>query len=229
LTMRRFLLLLAPCALWGQATHQLVVGQPGPVMNKPFSGVETRHMTQVLGDGTRVDRSDTSNFYRDSAGRMRTESATRILIYDSVAKVIYDLDPKHKIFTRKANDQNSISIAVMDGGTYVHSSSDPSLPAPRVTGAGRPVTEELPRQFLNGIAVKGSRVTSTIPAGAFGNDREIKVVTERWFSDDLQVLVKSTNSDPRFGTTTYDLSNIVVGPPNPAMFQVPGEYREGGH
>ena len=40
------------------------------------------------------------------------------------------------------------------------------------------------------------------------------------------MLVKSTNSDPRFGTTTYELSNIVPGPPNPALFQVPGDYHE---
>jgi hypothetical protein len=45
-------------------------------------------------------------------------------------------------------------------------------------------------------------------------------------SGDLQVLVKSTNSDPRFGATTYPLSNIVQGPPNPSLFQIPGDYRE---
>jgi hypothetical protein len=45
----------------------------------------------------------------------------------------------------------------------------------------RTVTEDLPGQILNGIAVKGSRVTSTVPPGVFGNDREIKIVTEPWF------------------------------------------------
>jgi hypothetical protein len=79
---RRNLIFLAPWALCAQSGWILSnapgagigVGQSGPVPNKPLSGVETRRMTQVLGDGTHVDRSDTSNFYRDAAGRMRSES-----------------------------------------------------------------------------------------------------------------------------------------------------------
>ena len=168
---------LAPGALWAQAGLALPgapsavigVGQAGPVAGKPFSGVETRHMTQILGDGTRVDRSDTSNFYRDAAGRMRTESPDRVLIYDAVAKVVYDLDPKHKTYSRRADEATSVSIAVVNGGTYVRSRSGnvPSLPShvdlgiPYHEGTGvHSSTEDLPRQFLNGISVKGSRLTS---------------------------------------------------------------------
>src|SRR6266852_2890768 len=71
-----------------------------------------------------------------------------------------------------------------------------------------PVMEDLQPQVVNGIRAKGSRVTMTIPKGAFGNDRDVKVVNERWYSDDLQILLKSSNSDPRFGVTTYELTNI---------------------
>ena len=60
--------------------------------------------------------------------------------------------------------------------------------------------------------------------GALGNDRDFQVVNERWYSDDLKVLVKSTNTDPRYGVTTYDLTQVALGPPNPALFQVPGDY-----
>jgi hypothetical protein len=240
---RRLLLLLAPCGLWAQSGWTLPnppgavigIGQAGPVVNKPFSGVEARHMTQVLGDGTHVDRSDTSNFFRDAAGRMRSESPDRILIYDPVTKLIYDLDPKHKTYTKRTDEGTQVSIAVVNGGTYVRSQSGHISSTPTHVDLGIPVhaekgvqtgTEDLPPQLLNGTAVKGSRFTSTIPAGTFGNDREVKIVNERWYSDDLQVLVKSTNNDPRFGITTYELSNIVQGPPNPALFQVPGDYRE---
>ena len=64
----------------------------------------------------------------------------------------------------------------------------------------------------------------TIPAGTFGNDRDVKVINERWYSDDLQVLVKSSNSDPRFGLTTYELTNIMRTVPDPALFQPPADY-----
>jgi hypothetical protein len=41
-----------------------------------------------------------------------------------------------------------------------------------------------------------------IPKGQIGNDRDIKVMTERWSSSDLQMLVKSISSDPRFGDSS---------------------------
>lgn len=243
---RRLLILMAPFALGAQTNWNPMrapgsvvgVSQPGPVMNKAFSGMETRHTTQVLGDGTHVDRADTSNFYRDAAGRMRSESPTRVLIYDPGAKTLFDLDPSSKTYTRRAENAESVSIAVVNGGTYVRSQSGHISNTPTHVDLGVPVhassgiqtvTEDLPGTVLNGVTVKGSRITSSVPAGVFGNDREVKIVTERWVSDDLQVLVKSTNTDPRFGTSTYELNNIVVGPPNPTLFQVPADYRERGH
>ena len=64
----------------------------------------------------------------------------------------------------------------------------------------------------------------TIPKEQIGNNRDIKIVTERWFSDDLQILVKSVNLDPRFGDTSYQVTKIVRSAPDPALFQIPSDY-----
>lgn len=53
---------------------------------------------------------------------------------------------------------------------------------------------------------------------------EFKIVSERWYSDDLQVLLKTINSDPRFGVNTYELTNLTQGPPDAALFQIPPDY-----
>jgi hypothetical protein len=37
------------------------------------------------------------------------------------------------------------------------------------------------------------------------------------------MLVKSSNKDPRFGETTYELTNIDRNVPSPALFQVPAD------
>jgi hypothetical protein len=66
----------------------------------------------------------------------------------------------------------------------------------------------------------------TIPKGQIGNDREIKVVTERWVSNDLQMTIKSSNSDPRFGDTTYQLTGIVEREPDASLFQIPPGYTD---
>jgi hypothetical protein len=201
-------------------------GQSGPVPGKPFTATEVRHTTQTLADGTHVDRSDTSTFARDDHGRMRTAGDKSILIFDPVAGCNYHLNPQSKTYEKQALPEklNAVAIAVAGGRSSTSTSSGDGRfqapPAPK--GA---VTEDLPPQNIGGIYAKGSRVTITIPAGTFGNDRDVKVVNERWYSDDMQVLLKSTNSDPRFGVTTYELTNIVRTAPDPAIFLVPSDYR----
>ena len=90
--------------------------------------------------------------------------------------------------------------------------------------AEKPVVESLGTQFLEGLAVEGTRTTITIPAGQIGNERPINVVSERWFSQDLKVLMMSRQSDPRFGETTYRLTNIERSEPPPHLFEIPADF-----
>ena len=87
-----------------------------------------------------------------------------------------------------------------------------------------PVVESLGTQFMEGVAVEGTRTTLTIPAGQIGNELPINVVSERWFSPDLKVLVMSRQSDPRFGETTYRLTNINRSEPSPQLFEIPADF-----
>jgi hypothetical protein len=85
-------------------------------------------------------------------------------------------------------------------------------------------TESLGTQNIEGVQVTGTRTTFTIPAGQIGNEQPIKVVTERWYSPALQLVVTSKRSDPRIGVTTYRLTNINLDEPSPDLFQVPADY-----
>jgi hypothetical protein len=90
--------------------------------------------------------------------------------------------------------------------------------------AEKPVVESLGTQFMEGVAVEGTRTTLTIPAGQIGNEQPINIVSERWFSPDLKVLVMSRQSDPRFGETTYRLTNITRTEPSPELFEIPADF-----
>jgi hypothetical protein len=90
--------------------------------------------------------------------------------------------------------------------------------------AEKPVVESLGTQFMEGVAVEGTRTTHTIPAGQIGNEQPINIVSERWFSPDLKVLVMSRQSDPRFGETTYRLTNITRAEPSPQLFEIPADF-----
>jgi hypothetical protein len=237
---KRLATLVAAAALVGSASAQTLDwvpvpdahgqsrldGQSGPVLGKPFTATEVRHTTQVLSDGTRVNRDDTSTFQRDDHGRMRVAGDRTILIFDPVAGYSYGLDVRSKTYERAKLPPklNSVAFAVAGGrSTSATSSGDGRPQAPALPKGA--VLEDLPPETLGGIPAKGTRITITIPAGSFGNDRDVKVINERWYSDEMQVLLKSTNSDPRFGVTTYELTNIVRTAPDPAIFLVPSEYR----
>ena len=94
----------------------------------------------------------------------------------------------------------------------------------RVEPGNNAAVDSLAAQMVNGALAQGTRTTETIPAGKIGNDRPISVVNERWYSNDLQMLVKSTSSDPRFGDTTYQLTGIVQASPDASLFQLPADY-----
>jgi hypothetical protein len=85
-------------------------------------------------------------------------------------------------------------------------------------------TESLGVQNFDGVDAEGTRTVSTIPAGAIGNDRPIEIVYERWYSKELQLIVYSRHSDPRFGEQTYRLTNIDRSEPDPSLFAVPAGY-----
>jgi hypothetical protein len=85
--------------------------------------------------------------------------------------------------------------------------------------------EQLGTKTVNGVQAEGVRVTRTIPAGAIGNDKPIEVVTERWYSTDLQMVVMTTHTDPMMGTVSVKLASVVRGDPDPGLFQIPSDYK----
>jgi hypothetical protein len=85
-------------------------------------------------------------------------------------------------------------------------------------------TDSLGKQTIEGVLAEGSRTTMTIAAGAIGNDQPIDVVSERWYSPELQTVVMTKHSDPRMGETVYRLTNINRSEPSSTLFQVPPDY-----
>ncbi len=86
-------------------------------------------------------------------------------------------------------------------------------------------TEQLGIQNIEGVEAEGVRTITTIPTGDIGNERPIEMIYEKWFSKDLQLVVMSKHSDPRFGEQIYRLTNIVRSEPDPSLFEVPNGYR----
>ncbi len=196
------------------------------VAGAPFSAqVNTEH-TQKLADGNTIDEKNTSNITRDGMGRTRRELSFpgfgplaadaqhghMVSISDPVAKKNYLLDDARKTVRElPMHQRGDVGPRVMEF-------------KPRGKGPGESTSESLPGKTIEGLTVQGTRTTRTIPAGTFGNTNPIVITTERWYSPDLQLTVVETRSDPRFGTTTLQLTNINRSEPDPSLFTVPSGY-----
>ena len=87
------------------------------------------------------------------------------------------------------------------------------------------VKEDLGTRNIEGIDCNGTRQTITIPAGAIGNEKPISIVRETWFAPAIAVVVESTTDDPRYGKTTYQLTNVQLSEPARSLFEPPANYK----
>jgi hypothetical protein len=192
-----------------------------PVVGVPFSADTMTTLTQQLADGNRIEQRTTGSIARDRRGRIRIEQtlagfgppgggeAVRLVtITDPATREQYQLDASLRIARRLR------------------------FPPPRRDApGGRPPfappsmkTEVLEPRTFDGVKADGSRAVLVIPAGAIGNDRAIDIVSERWYSAELRVVVATRRVDPRFGNTSYRLVNIVRGDPPSQLFEVPADF-----
>jgi hypothetical protein len=220
------------------------------VKGSPYSAEAVTESTQTLTDGNRITSKSTAVSYRDSEGRTRremslslpgmTDGPTFITINDPVANASYHLDTKSKTARKlpvTTPDGVSFGIATapamgairgpgpaVGGATVAIRQAVGPQAGIRMRSGGEPKTESLGKRAIDGILADGTRSTITIPAGEVGNERDILIVTERWYSPELQTVVLSKHSDPRSGETTYSLTNIKRAEPHASLFQVPSDY-----
>jgi hypothetical protein len=86
-------------------------------------------------------------------------------------------------------------------------------------------TENLGEQTILGFRVWGTRVITTLPAGQIGNDRPIDIVSEQWFSPDLELVMRSMHRDPWAGEFTTTITRVSRGDQPVFLFEVPGRYK----
>lgn len=205
---------------------------PGKVVTgAPYSAVAVTETKQTLADGNIIDRKIQSNVYRDSQGRTRRETTftgvgplaasgqprSMVSIHDPVASTAYMLHADTKVAEQlplpQGSRKNSEDLQTRFETHFQQEIANGTLKK-----------EDLGTQTINGVSAQGTRYTRTIPAGQIGNANAISVVNERWYSPDLQIIVKVVRNDPRMGQITYTLTNIQRTEPAASLFTVPSDY-----
>lgn len=85
--------------------------------------------------------------------------------------------------------------------------------------------EDLGTRTIEGVDCSGTRKTITIAAGTVGNEKPITIVTETWYAQAISAVVQSTTDDPRYGKTTYQLTNVQLSEPARSLFEPPANFK----
>jgi hypothetical protein len=220
------------------------------VTGAPYSAVAVTETVQTLTDGNRIVRRSATSIARDRHGRVRREEQAEdgtvisVTILDPVAKTTYLLDPANRTAQPMPLLAGAEFKMVGDARTFTMQVAPVGLPDAKRKSAveGQAMSagwvtssnfdwkradirrESLGTQALEGVAAEGTRTVETIPAGQIGNERPIDIVSEQWYSRELQVTLMSRHDDPRSGETLYRLTSVQRNEPDPGLFQVPAGY-----
>ena len=212
-------------------------GMAGKVVTgAPYTAQAVTQFNQTLADGNHIQRTTTASMARDSQGRTRTErslaaigrlagsgvASTAVFINDPVAGMSYMLDAKSHT-ARQIPSMSNRHRPASDASAQVK--TDSVRQSMRQRAMANVKSDDLGTQVIDGVTVQGKRITRTVPAAQAGSERDIEVVTETWTSPDLQMVVMSKTSDPRFGDSVYKLTSISRAEPDPALFSVPADYQ----
>jgi hypothetical protein len=235
---------MAPGSPGGPGDFAFVRGEFGMagkvVTGAPYSAQGVTQFTQTLADGNHIQRTTTASMARDSQGRTRTErslpaigalagsgtASKAVFINDPVAGTGYMLDATHKTARQMPANRHRQPPAqsASDQGAAA-GSSRAARASMRERSNANITIDDLGTQVMDGLSVQGRRRTRTIPAAQAGSAKDIQVVTESWYSADLQMVVMSKTSDPRFGDSVYQVTNINRAEPDPSLFMVPADYQ----
>jgi hypothetical protein len=189
------------------------------VKNAPFSAETVMENTRRLFDGSTVTAQNKGAIYRDSAGRTRREQPLETIggfsLGGEAQKLIFITDANEGIQYFLDSNRKTARKIPLNGNR-------PPQP-PAELDAGK--TESLGTKTLEGVNVEGTRTIIEIPAGKLGNDKPLQVVTERWYSSELQTIVMTRHLDPLSGEQIFRLTNIKRTEPARELFDVPSDYR----
>lgn len=214
------------------------IGIEGPAFRRtvtglPFTATFSSQSSQTLPDGNHITHNSSGNIARDSQGRTRRDVTLPgirglaasgqnaphvVMINDPVAGTHFVLHPDQKTADSPAfhgKGGRAKGMARRHGG---------EAEAWAGKNADQVTSSSLGTQTIGGVVAEGTRITRTIPAGEIGNEKPIQIVTERWYSSDLQTVVMVKRTDPLHGDSSFQLTEIQRSEPAATLFQVPPDY-----
>lgn len=196
-----------------------------PLTNAPFTATVSTTWIRQLDDGSKVTIQNHRTIARDNMGR----------IYQQRRNLFPEGDPReNRISQIEISDPQTHEIYFCHPNEHsceLRSYFGPASPAPLIPAGpldgGKAFLTRAPlgNDSVGGLETVGTRETTTLNAGAIGNDRSILIVKEFWYSPQLGINLIEKRQDPRVGTQTFIVSEISLGEPDAKLFEMPANFQ----
>ncbi len=88
-----------------------------------------------------------------------------------------------------------------------------------------PATEDLGTTTILGVEARGQRLTTVIPVGQIGNDKQLVRTIESWMAPGFSFPLRSIHENPQSGKSTTEVVNLDLSEPPLSTFQPPDDYK----
>jgi hypothetical protein len=191
--------------------------------NAPFTAAVNTEWVRLLPDNTRITLVNHRLIARDAAGRVFQERRLLVPPNGRQESVVTQTEIKDPILKQQYICMPTAKTCQLEFRQPIIAAVQPPLGAKQrvASNATEPEIQSLGTQTIAGLEVIGTRETTVIPAGEIGNESALKTSREFWFSPKLGLDLISIRDDPRFGTQRFELSDVVLGEPDAALFSPP--------
>jgi hypothetical protein len=187
----------------------------------PFSGKSVASLTQTR-NGSTLQYGFFSLVARQSSGRMYFENRRFFSASGEPPPRTYFIliDPGEHTRTICYVSTKTCRINAFRRVSYAESQPGDEAPSASATES-----VNLGADVIESLNVVGTRETTTIAAGAYGNHQQIVTTKEVWHSPELDLDVSITRTDPRWGKQTRTITEISRGEPDLEYFAIPADYK----
>lgn len=200
-----------------------------PLLGAPFSAIVHTEWIRPLPDGGSYTMVNQRKIARDSQGRIYEE---RWLLVPkdgqikSQRNVIQIADPNsHTLYNCFLMGGPRRCILERYAESLMTSYTPPGhTERPIKTNPGTTTFQDLGVQYIQGVYTTGTRESTTIKAGAVGNDRPLVTTREFWNAPSLGINLISKFTSPFSGTQIFTLTDVNLEAPDPGLFEVPSGF-----
>jgi hypothetical protein len=195
-----------------------------PIPNAPFTATVSTEWTRQTSDGATIVVKNHRMVARGSQGHVFEERRRFVPADSNAQSLLFQMDYVDPVrHTRTVCLPASSMCDVRDFYAPVSTSTVPV--GPLADGKHYLSREDLGKSETEGLETIGTRETITTNLGTVGNDREVTLTKEFWYSPKLGVNLLVKRMDPLQGTQVFTVSNISLAEPDARLFVIPAKYK----